>query len=234
MISGGSGVMVKTQLVRRGIRDERVLEAFRAVPRDRFVREEDLSRAYDDEPLKIGHGQTISQPYIVALTCEALCLSAEDRVLEIGTGSGYEAAILSLLCREVVSVERIEELGRTASDRMKAMGFDHVRVVTGDGSAGVPEYAPYDAIAVAAAAPDLPAPLLEQLDAGGRIVIPIGNRSVQELFLFCRRPGGKSFGRPIDHPERFDASGSWARIEKLCDCRFVPLVGSHGFGPSLS
>lgn len=204
--------MVKDQLMRRGIRDPRVLDAFREVPRERFVRPEDRARAYDDEPLKIGHNQTISQPYIVALTCQALELTSTDSVLEIGTGSGYQAAILSKLCRRVVSIERIPELLESARDRLADLGVTGVELVLGDGTAGTPSGECFDGIAVSAASPDVPEPLLRQIAPGGRIVIPIGDRVMQELTL-CRMSAGADLSR-----------------RKLCDCRFVPLIGQHGFG----
>ncbi|OGH59701.1 MAG: protein-L-isoaspartate O-methyltransferase [Candidatus Lindowbacteria bacterium RIFCSPLOWO2_12_FULL_62_27] len=203
--------MVKDQLRRRGIRNERVLEAFRTAPREKFVAPEDQERAHDDEPLKIGYGQTISQPYIVALTCQALDPAPSDCVLEIGAGSGYETAILASLCRKVVSIERVPELCDSARRRLGELGITNAQVLLSDGTLGAPDFAPFDAIAVTAAAPDLPVPLAGQLRANGRMVIPIGNRVVQELFLYRKPPDG-----PMSR-------------EKLCDCRFVSLIGRHGF-----
>lgn len=204
-------IMVKDQLERRGVVNGRVLDAFRSVPREIFVLPEDQSQAYDDEPLKIGYGQTISQPYIVALTCQALELSPVDRLLEIGTGSGYETAILSRLCREVVTIERIPELAAAAKKSLEGLHITNVQYLVSDGSAGVPARGLFNAIAVTAAAPDLPTPLSDQLAPAGRLVIPIGNRVIQELFVY-----------------RKTASGEMSR-EKLCDCRFVSLIGKHGF-----
>lgn len=209
-------LMVKAQLKRRGIRDERVLDAFGSVPREEFVRPEDRHKAYFDEPLKIGCGQTISQPYIVALTCQALEISPDNRALEIGTGSGYETAVLARLCREVISVERIPELADSAAERLRELGAENVKILLRDGTLGIPEYSPYDAIAVTAAAPSIPETLADQLVDGGRMVIPIGNRVLQELLLFRKSSSGLS------------------RM-KLCDCRFVSLIGCHGFAdPEMS
>lgn len=209
-------LMVKDQLRRRGIQNERVLDAFQRVPRENFVNPEDASKAYDDQPLNIGFGQTISQPYIVALTCQALDLSPSDRVLEIGTGSGYETAVLSHLCRQVVSMERLPELLAPARDRLRRMGITNVELVSGDGTLGATDRAPFEGIAVTAAAPAVPAPLVSQMAAGGRMVIPVGGRAAQELFLYRNTPA--------KYPAR----------EKLCDCRFVPLIGQYGFDAGVS
>lgn len=203
-------LMVKDQLRRRGIKDERVLEAFRTVPREMFVLPEDRDRAYDDEPLKIGQGQTISQPYIVALTCQSLEIEESSRVLEIGTGSGYETAVLARLCRQVVSIERLPELQSAAKKRLEELGIRNVEYASSDGTLGAPWAAPFHAIAVTAASPDVPSPLSSQLAAGGRMVIPIGDRVSQELFRYRKTPAGLT-------------------REKLCDCRFVALIGLHGF-----
>lgn len=203
--------MVEHQLRRRGIRDERVLAAFLKVPRHLFVRPHDRWQAYEDHPLPIGYGQTISQPYIVALMTELLELRGDERVLEVGTGSGYQAAILAELAREVVTIERIPELAKRAQKVLSDLGYTNVRVLIGDGSLGVPEFAPYDAIIVTAAAPRPPKPLMEQLKDGGRLVIPIGDRQLQELVRFIRR--GDEW-----HEERYGP------------CLFVPLIGKESWG----
>jgi protein-L-isoaspartate(D-aspartate) O-methyltransferase len=201
--------MVRTQLVERGIRDVRVLEAMRNVPRHEFVPETFRQEAYEDHPLPIGEGQTISQPYIVAAMLEPLALRAGDqaaeRVLEVGTGSGYVTALLSLLCAEVYSVERHAQLAASAESTLRRLGYRNVKIRVGDGSQGWPEYAPFDAILVSAATPEIPPALFAQLREGGRMVVPVGPPSSQELQLI-RKIGGE--------PE----------IEFLEGCRFVPLV----------
>jgi protein-L-isoaspartate(D-aspartate) O-methyltransferase len=181
--------MVQEQIVARGIRDPRVLEALRKVPRHRFVPPAMQPSAYEDSALPIGLGQTISQPYVVAFMTEALKLQPQDRVLEIGTGSGYQAAVLSLLVREVYSMEIVERLGRDAEARLKAMGYANVHVRIGDGYRGWPEEAPFDAIIVTAAPPDVPPALLAQLRPGGRMVIPVG-RFLQDLIRLRRTAKG--------------------------------------------
>ncbi|HSN29259.1 MAG TPA: protein-L-isoaspartate(D-aspartate) O-methyltransferase [Kofleriaceae bacterium] len=203
--------MVSEQLVRRGIRDEAVLDAFRRVPREEFVVADDVSHAYFDGPLGIGHGQTISQPYVVAMTVEALRLRGHEHVLEIGAGSGYAAAILGMLAREVDTIERIPELATAAADRLARLGFSNVHVHCADGTLGWPPNAPYEAICVAAGAPRPPQPLLEQLTIGGRLVIPHGDASSQHLVRITRRS------------ERDFAE------EDLGEVRFVPLVGEAGW-----
>jgi len=203
--------MVEHQLRRRGIRDERVLAAFLNVPRHKFVRPQDLWVAYDDYPLPIGYGQTISQPYIVALMTELLALKGDERVLEVGTGSGYQAAILAELAKEVVTIERIPELARRAQRVLTDLGYRNVTVLVGDGSLGAPDFAPFDAIIVTAAAPHPPKALLEQLKDGGRLVIPIGDRTLQELIRFVRK-------------------GDEWQEEKHGPCLFVPLIGKNGWG----
>jgi protein-L-isoaspartate(D-aspartate) O-methyltransferase len=204
--------MVRTQLVARGVEDPRVLQALRAVPRERFVPAAHWEAAYDDAPLPIGNGQTISQPYIVALTCEALHLQGHERVLEIGTGSGYAAAILALLAKEVVGVERLPELASAASERLRILGYGNVAVHCGDGTLGWPESAPYDAIAVAAAGPTVPKALLAQLALGGRLVIPVGAEHGTQILTRVTRRGQDDF-----------------RHEELADVRFVPLIGEQGW-----
>lgn len=202
--------MIKNQLMARGIRDERVLEAFRKVPRHKFVRAEDMDYAYEDGPLPIGHGQTISQPYIVALMTQALEIEESDKVLEIGTGSGYQTAILAILAKEVYSVEKVPHLAEVTKDRLRIIGFDNFYIKIGDGSKGWPENAPYNAIMVTAASPQVPDSLWEQLDLGGRLVIPVGDMFSQELQVLRKTEEG-----------RLKTS--------LGGCRFVPLLGEHGW-----
>jgi len=203
--------MVSEQLCHRDIVDPDVLAAFGTVERERFVPAELAARAYDDVPLPIGSGQTISQPYVVAITVQALHLKGHERVLEIGTGSGYAAAILGSLVREVETVERIEELAIMAADRLARLGFSNVHVHHGDGSLGWPAGAPYEAIAVAAGAPKPPPALLEQLAIGGRLVVPHGDVDHQHLARITRRDA--------DHFDHDD----------LGEVRFVPLVGAEGW-----
>ena len=202
--------MVDRQLRRRDVEDERVLEAMEAVPRELFVPEEEIDRAYDDAALPIGHGQTISQPYMVARICEALALRGRERVLDVGTGSGYQAAVLSLLAAEVVTVERLPALAAQAQENLSRAGFGRVEVRVGDGTLGLPERAPFEAIAVAAAAPELPRTLYEQLAPRGRLVVPVGGRGGQRLEVIVRSPEGPAVLRSVP-------------------CRFVPLVGEEGF-----
>jgi protein-L-isoaspartate(D-aspartate) O-methyltransferase len=204
-------LMVERQIAQRGVRDERVLDALATVPREAFVASELAPLAYDDAPLPIGGGQTISQPYIVALTAEALRLTPSDRVLDVGTGSGYAAAVLSRLGRDVFGIERVEALAGTARHRLTTLGYDNVTVVCGDGTLGWPEHAPFDAIAVAAVGPRPPQALLDQLALGGRLVMPIGPRGAQTLVRITR------------------AGRARYREEALVDVRFVPLIGAQGF-----
>jgi protein-L-isoaspartate(D-aspartate) O-methyltransferase len=203
--------MVREQLEARGITDTRVLDAFAAVPRDRFVTEHDQAAAYEDHPLPIGGGQTISQPYIVALMAEALLLTPADHVLEVGAGSGYAAAILSCLTHDVVAVERVPELAASASRRLAALGYDNVVVMAGDGSTGVAEAAPFDAICVSASAPRVPRALVAQLAPGGRLVVPVGSPDEQQLVRVRMVEPGR------------------ARTQRLGAVRFVPLVGEQGW-----
>jgi len=203
--------MVREQLQARGITDARVLDAFAAVPRDRFVAEPDQAAAYADHPLPIGAGQTISQPYIVALMAEALALAPGDHVLEVGAGSGYAAAILSRLATDVVAVERMPGLAAAAADRLAALGYDNVRVVAGDGSMGVPDEAPFDAICVSASAPQVPRALVAQLAPGGRLVVPVGDTDEQELVRVVLHDDGR------------------LRAQRLGAVRFVPLLGEQGW-----
>jgi protein-L-isoaspartate(D-aspartate) O-methyltransferase len=203
--------MVDVDIARRGIRDTRILHALAEVPREAFVAGELAEAAYDDVPLPIGEGQTISQPYIVALTAEALGLDRAQRVLEVGTGSGYAAAVLSRLAREVYTIERVPSLCESARERLGQLSYDNVEVRCGDGSLGWPEKAPYDAIAVAAVGPRPPPALLAQLELGGRLVMPIGPDGSQRLVRLTRM-GATSY-----------------REESLADVRFVPLIGAQGF-----
>ncbi|HUT74950.1 MAG TPA: protein-L-isoaspartate(D-aspartate) O-methyltransferase [Armatimonadota bacterium] len=201
--------MVETQLRRRGITDERVLAAMAEVPRHRFVPVPDAG-AYGDHPLAIGAAQTISQPYMVALMTQLLALQGAERVLEVGTGSGYQAAVLAELCRRVYSIERIPELAARAQRLLAELGYDNVEVVVGDGTLGLPGHAPYDGIIVTAATPALPLPWIEQLAEGGRMVVPVGNRAAQSLVVATKEGG--------EIKQRYD-----------CGCVFVPLIGKHGF-----
>jgi protein-L-isoaspartate(D-aspartate) O-methyltransferase len=210
--------MVEWQLRRRGIGDQRVLEAMATVPRELFVPERDRRRAYADSALPIGHGQTISQPWIVAAICEALALEGSERVLEIGTGSGYSAAVLAMLADAVITVERVEELAIAARRLLAEIGISKVEVVVGDGSAGLPDRAPYEAIAVHATAPSPPSTLIEQLAPGGRLVIPIATDAADMLTVFRRVDG---------HVDPETADGLQRTV--IGPCRFVPLIGSEGY-----
>ncbi len=202
--------MARDQLVARGIRDERVLAAFRKVRRELFIPDVAPDLAYEDHPISIGCSQTISQPYIVARTLECLALRPQDRALEIGTGSGYQTALLAELCREVDSIERIAELAKAARARLLDMGYANAEVRVADGTLGWPEKAPYDAIAVSAAAPRIPQPLLDQLADGGRMVLPVGDLRGQNLTLVERK------GRDV-------------RTKSICWCVFVRLLGKEGW-----
>ncbi|MGB6546452.1 MAG: protein-L-isoaspartate(D-aspartate) O-methyltransferase [Candidatus Acidiferrales bacterium] len=216
--------MVARQLRGRKIRSERVLEAMLSVPRHEFVAEEYWARAYDDAPLPIGEGQTISQPYMVASMSEALELSGVERVLEVGTGSGYQAAVLGRLAREVYTIESRAELALVARARLARLdGYENVHVHVGDGTLGLPEVAPFDAILVAAGAPEIPLPLVEQLAEGGRIVVPVG--TTRPRVWPARRSGSKDeqqlvCGRKV---------GGELRVTAMYFCRFVPLVGRFGW-----
>ena len=200
-------------LRRRGITDERVLSAIASVPRDRFVPDRQRHAAWNDDALPIDCGQTISQPYIVALMTQGLALTGDERVLEIGTGSGYQAAILSRLCERVISIERIPELAAHARSTLSDCGCNNVEILLGDGTLGCPRRAPWDAIIVTAAAPSIPEPLIEQLRPalqerpGGRMIAPVGNLELQSLRILEVHVSGRS--------ER-----------ELCGCRFVPLIGA--------
>ena len=202
--------MVDEQLRGRDIADERVLAAMERVPRELFVPPELRDRAYKDAELPIGSGQTISQPYMVARIVEELGLDGDEKVLDVGTGSGYQAAVLAQLGEQVHSIERIPELAEQARRNFEAAGVDNVAVHVGDGSRGLPQEAPFDAIAVAAAAPEFPQALYEQLKTGGRLVVPVGRRQGQRLEVIVRSPEGPAVLRSVP-------------------CRFVPLVGEEGF-----
>lgn len=202
--------MVAEQLEARGIDDARVLDAMRKVPREAFTDADDRRRAYEDIPIQIGWGQTISQPYMVALICQEAAVRPGQRVLDVGTGSGYQAAVLAELGGEVHSIERIEPLAERAREKLRDAGYEDVTVHVGDGSLGLPEHGPYDAITVAAAAPEPPPTLYDQLVDGGRLVVPIGDRSAQRLEVIVRSPEGPAVVHSVP-------------------CRFVPLVGEEGY-----
>jgi protein-L-isoaspartate(D-aspartate) O-methyltransferase len=203
--------MVENQIAARGITSPRVLEAFREVPRHLFVPANQQVYAYQDGPLPIGKGQTISQPYIVAYMTEKLALTDDERVLEIGTGSGYQAAILSLLASEIHTVERHPQLAEFANKILNQLGYDNVTIHLGDGTHGLPEFAPYQAIIVTAAGPDVPTPLLDQLDEGGRLIMPVGRRRGGQVLQLFRRVEGE------------------IQREDLSQVAFVPLIGEHGW-----
>jgi len=204
--------MVDRQIAARGLVDPMLLDAFRAVPREEFVGPSYTDYAYQDSPLPIEAGQTISQPYIVALTIAAAGISAGDKVLEIGAGSGYAAAVISRIAGKVVAIERQHELVRIAEGRMKRLGYDNVRIVEGDGTLGFPSEAPFDAIVAAASGSHVPKPLLEQLRPGGRLVMPLGDpHSIQSLVKVTKRDDGS------------------LEQQNLGGVRFVPLIGKEGF-----
>jgi protein-L-isoaspartate(D-aspartate) O-methyltransferase len=200
--------MLSAQLRARGIGDERVLAAMARVPRHEFVAEELRSQAYEDHPIPIGKGQTLSQPYIVAVMLQALALDGSERVLEIGTGSGYQTALLAELAREVFSVERLRSLAQSAQEILHRLGYQNITVVTGDGSQGLAQRAPFDAIVLAAAAPRVPPALFAQLREGGRMVAPIGPAYAQKLLMIQKQNGH-------------------ALVRNLEKCRFVPLISDE-------
>jgi len=202
--------MVEEQIAARGIHEPRVLAAMGSVPRHVFVTPDDLAWAYSDGPLPIGHGQTISQPYIVALMTELLELGTADRVLEVGSGSGYQAAVLGELAAEVHTIEIIPELAMKAEETLTGLGYTHIHVHVGDGSPGWPKAAPYNRILVAAASPEVPQALLDQLAEGGQLVIPVGSRSIQQLEVWRRT------GQQFSH-------------QKSVEVCFVPLRGRFGW-----
>jgi protein-L-isoaspartate(D-aspartate) O-methyltransferase len=203
-------LMVRTQLIPRGIRDARVLAAMRKVPRHLFVDVSEHYRAYDDTALSIGEGQTISQPYMVAVMTELLELQGEERVLEIGTGSGYQAAVLSELAREVCSIERVAALAQSAEERFRSLGYENIRVMVGDGTLGWPEEAPFDRVIITAGTPQIPEPVMEQLSDNGILVVPVGERFSQQL-IRIRKHQGKT------------------TEEYHTPCVFVPLIGRYGW-----
>jgi protein-L-isoaspartate(D-aspartate) O-methyltransferase len=198
--------MVRDQLAAAGIRDPRVLDAMRRVPRHAFVPDELRDRAYDDGPLPIGHEQTISQPFVVALMCELAALQPDSRVLEVGAGCGYQAAVLAELAGEVYTIEIVEALARSAAARLAALGYGRVHVRHDDGGRGWPEAAPFDAVVVAAAVDDVPPALLAQLVPGGRLVVPVGPRPMQELRVYRPTAGG-------------------VEMTPVCPVAFVPFTG---------
>jgi protein-L-isoaspartate(D-aspartate) O-methyltransferase len=202
--------MVSEQIVSRGIHDERLLDALRSVPRHWFIPEEYANIAYTDGPLPIGHGQTISQPYIVALMTELLELEGEENVLEVGTGSGYQAALLALLAKQVHTIERHESLAENAEKVLRRLGLTNVVVHVGDGTLGLPKYAPFEVMMITAAAPRVPQPLLDQLADGGRLVLPEGGAGGQML-------------------DRWRKYGSDFKQEHIIPVAFVPLRGQYGW-----
>jgi protein-L-isoaspartate(D-aspartate) O-methyltransferase len=204
------GRMVRDQLASRGIVNPRVLAAMGKVPRHRFVPADQRDKSYEDGPLPIGDGQTISQPYIVALMTQVIDPQLTDRVLEIGAGSGYQTAILAELVQEVIGIERIPALADRANARLAELGYHNVTIFVGDGSAGLPEFAPYNTILVAATAPEIPQPLVDQLADEGRLVLPVGSGQDQRLEMVVRH------GDTVEHIN-------------LIDVRFVPLIGQHGY-----
>ena len=203
--------MVRDQIEARGIKDKRLLNVMRKIPRHLFVEEALRNQAYNDYPLPIGEGQTISQPYIVALMTEALELKGQEKVLEIGTGCGYQTAILAELAQSVFTIERVPTLMQRAKAILDSLGYFNVAYKTGNGTLGWPEVAPFQGIIVTAAAPEIPQPYVEQLEPGGKMVIPLGDKFSQVLYKIIKLPDG--------------------RIKKqyLCGCRFVPLVGIYGW-----
>ena len=202
--------MVARQIEKRGIRNPRVLAAMAEVPRERFVPAQLAGRAYEDGPLPIGEDQTISQPYIVALMIEAADVAPGDRVLEVGAGSGYAAAVMACIADRVYAIERHETLAKSARRRVVELGYDNLTVLTGDGSLGLSAHAPYDAIVVSAGSDAVPEPLRQQLAIGGRLVVPVGGASIQSLFCVTRT-----------------GEDSWTEND-LGGVRFVPLIGEHG------
>jgi len=211
-LSGFREQMVKTQLISRGIRDPAVLSAMGQVPREEFVPPDLVEVAYDDSALPIGKRQTISQPYMVALMLEALELKQNNRVLEIGTGSGYAAAVLSRIVEQVFTIERYEKLAKAAQTRFRRLAYDNIQVHTGDGTLGWSQHAPYDGVVVTAGGPEIPEPLLDQLKVGGNLIIPIGGWKTAQELVRVHRKG------PDEFPE-----------ENLGRVRFVPLVGEEGW-----
>ena len=203
--------MVRNQIERRGIHDSRILEVFRTVPRHIFVPEPYRHAAYEDRPLPIGNGQTISQPYIVALMTQLMNVQPDESILEIGSGSGYQAAILSRLAARVYSVERIKSLAQQAEKNLSEAGCSNVKIFNRDGSLGLEEYSPFDGVLITAGAPSIPQPLIDQLKAGGKLVIPVGSRTGQMLKRLIKQSDGST------------------EIDDLIPVMFVPLKGKHGW-----
>lgn len=203
-------LMVEEQIILRGIKNNRLIEAFYKVERHKFVPENLRESAYGDFPLPIGEGQTISQPYIVALMTQCLDLSGKEKVLEVGSGSGYQSAILAQLAREVFSIERIEPLAKKAKTVLSELGYNNVKIIVGDGTLGLVDEAPFDRIIVTAASPTVPEPLIEQLNASGRLVIPLGESFSQTLTAIEKKENG-------------------VIKEEVCGCVFVPLIGKYGY-----
>lgn len=202
--------MVEEQLIPRGIQDPKVLAAFQKVERHKFVPKDLTANAYADFPVPIGSGQTISQPYIVALMTECLGLTGEEKVLEIGTGSGYQAAILAELAKEVYSIERFGNLAKTAEEVLSGLGYANIKIKVGDGTLGWPEAAPFDRIIITAASPRIPLPLTEQLRDNGKLIMPLGETFSQVLTLFEKKEN------------KLEST-------QICGCVFVPLVGKYGY-----
>jgi protein-L-isoaspartate(D-aspartate) O-methyltransferase len=202
--------MVEEQLIPRGIKNQRALDAFYGLQREKFIPEESRTSAYADFPVPVGNGQTISQPYIVALMTECLDLTGQEKVLEIGTGSGYQAAILAELAREVYSIERFEGLSNKAQAVLKELGYTNIKMKVGDGTLGWPEEAPFDRIIITAASPKIPLPLIEQLKEGGKLILPLGESFSQVLTLAQKK-------------------GNRLEAVDICGCVFVPLIGKYGW-----
>ena len=207
--------MVDLQLRRRGVEDARVLAVMERVPRERFVLDSDWPRAYEDRAMQVESGQTISQPYMVGLMTQLLRIEPDHRVLEVGTGTGYQTAILAALCREVYSIERVSALSEAAAERLAALAITNVHLCVGDGTLGWPDAGPFDGIMVTAGAPSVPPALAEQLVDGGRLVVPVGDASYQTLTVIERK-GDRTIERPS------------------IACRFVPLIGQEGWGPEVA
>ena len=204
-------LLIDRELIPAGITDSLVLTAIRKVKRERFIPLSLRDKAYGNYPLPIGENQTISQPYIVALMTQALDIKPDNKVLEVGTGSGYQAAILAELASVVYSIERLESLLSKARSNLYSQGYDNIFLIEGDGTLGLPEYAPFDRIIITAAAPKVPETLMGQLKNGGKLVVPVGSRWVQDLKLLEKAKNGRIYKRSI------------------CGCRFVPLIGKHGW-----
>jgi protein-L-isoaspartate(D-aspartate) O-methyltransferase len=210
-IAASLAEMVDTQLIPRGIKDPATLEAMRTVPRQFFIPENLVDKSYRDGPLPIGEGQTISQPYIVALMTQAAKVNKDSIVLDIGTGSGYAAAVFSRIVKEVITIERIEVLAKNAEQRFQKLGYDNIKVIVGDGTLGYPDGAPYDAIVVTAGAPDIPESLCKQISDSGRLIIPVGDSFSQNLLSITKDIDGKLSKELVEY------------------VRFVPLIGEEGW-----